>query len=132
MTAQVFGGYVPIDEDNSRAFGRRPLELFGDNVPAPPEWPQDLFDKARTSWIRCLRVGRDNFNLPAAGTQFVVSELRSSDVIDIVVGPPLADADRWWDHYVIRHPEEADRRERSCATLKDLRATRQEPPVSAA
>jgi len=81
----------------------------------------DLLEQARQSWIRCLRVEHDHFNLPTAGTQFVVSELRASDVIDIVEGPPLEDAHRWWDRHLADQPEEADRRERSTATLDDRR-----------
>jgi len=96
-------------------------DRFGDNVPAPPDWPPDILEQARQSWIRCLRVEHDHFNLPTAGTQFVVSELRASDVIDHVEGPPLEDAHRWWERYLADQPEETDRRERSTATLDDLR-----------
>jgi hypothetical protein len=58
---------------------------------------------------------------PIAGTQFVVSELRANDVTDVVKGPPLDHAERWWDYHVERNPGEADRRERSVASLQDLR-----------
>jgi hypothetical protein len=117
----VFGGYIPIDQDDSQAFGRELTGRFGDNVPTPPHWPDDLLEKARESWIRCLRVDHDQFNRPAAGTQFVVSEIRATDVIDVVKGPPLRHAERWWDQYLADHPDEAERRERSTATLDDLR-----------
>lgn len=117
----VSGGYIPIDQDDSRAFGYELSVRFGDNVPPPSDWPDDLLDRAIESWIRCLRVTLDPFSRPIAGTQFVVSELRASDVVDVVQGPPLEDADRWWDRYQADHPEEAERRDRSTATLDVLR-----------
>lgn len=117
----VNGGYIPTDEDDSRTFGQRLIDRFEGNVPAPPDWPDDLLEIARESWIRCLRVIRDSFSRPQAGTQFVVSELRASDVIDIVEGPPLANADGWWGHYLADNPDDAERRERSTATLDELR-----------
>lgn len=46
----------------------------------------------------------DGFSRPAAGAQFVFSELRATDVIDVVAGPPLSAADSWWDYHATRNP----------------------------
>jgi hypothetical protein len=117
----VFGGYIPINEDDSRAFGQALVDRFGSEVPSPVDWPHELVRKAKESWIRCLRITNGPLDTPVAGTQFVVSELRANDVIDVVKGPPLDDAERWWDYHVAKNPGEADRRERSTASLEDLR-----------
>jgi hypothetical protein len=118
----VFGGYVPVDETDAAAFGGLLADRFGVGIPPPRAWPDDLLEQARASWTRCLRVSHDQFSRPAAGTQLVVSELRSSDVIDIVTGPPLASAGPWWDCHLARHPGEAGRRERSTAAIEELRS----------
>jgi hypothetical protein len=118
----VFGGYIPVDEADSAAFGQMLADRFGADIPQPQAWPPDLVEKARTSWIRCLRVNLDGFSRPDAGHQFVVSELRTTDVSDIVAGPPLSSADRWWDCHLTRHPDEVDRRDRSSTPIGDIRS----------
>lgn len=117
----VFGGYVPVDQTDAAAFGRLLSHRFGAVIPPPRAWPADLLEKARASWTRCLRVSHDQFSRPLAGTQLVVSELQSGDVIDVVSGPPLASAGPWWDCHLARHPGEAGRRERSTAAIEELR-----------
>ncbi|HUY49403.1 MAG TPA: DUF3841 domain-containing protein [Streptosporangiaceae bacterium] len=118
----VFGGYVPVDATDSTAFGQMLADRFGAAIPQPRAWPPDLLEKARASWTRCLRVGLDGFSRPVAGAQFVVSELRATDVIDVVAGPPLSAAGPWWDCHLARYPDEADRRDRSSTPVADLRS----------
>jgi hypothetical protein len=127
----VFGGYVPVDATDSAAFGKALADRFGPDIPPPRAWPADLVEKARASWSRCLRVDLDGFSRPAAGAQFVFSELRATDVIDVVAGPPLSAADSWWDYHVTRNPDEADRRDRSSTPVADLRSAPRPFPPSA-
>ena len=118
----VFGGYVPVDATDSTAFGQMLAGRFGAAIPPPRAWPPDLLEKARASWTRCLRASLDGFSRPVAGAQFVVCELRATDVIDVVPGPPLPAAGPWWDCHLDRYPDEADRRDRSSTPVPDLRS----------
>ncbi|MGH3276598.1 MAG: hypothetical protein ACRDNZ_20005, partial [Streptosporangiaceae bacterium] len=127
----VFGGYVPVDATDSAAFGKALTDRFGRDIPPPRAWPADLVEKARASWSRCLRVGLDGFSRPVVGAQFVFSELRATDVIDVVAGPPLSAAGPWWEYYVTRNPDEADRRDRSSTPIADLSSAPRSFPPSA-
>ena len=67
-------------------------------------WPAKLRAEAEASWARVFDL-KPLSGDPTRSVQGCVTELRPGDVVDAVVGPPLAQADRWWDYQQAVRPE---------------------------